>query len=167
MLTLFFKRFSRVAVLALIVTAGASADVTLPSILAEHMVLQRGLPVHIWGKATPGEAVSVASRGETQSTTADTLGRWSVYLAPGECRRLCRPALRDAERLCPSDRWRTSYFLSPRGCASIRRAGSKAQPSTVGSVMTGASREARGFPHPAMRDGRAAEFVSKAVLARL
>jgi len=48
------------------------------------MVIQRGLPVHIWGMAEPGETVSVAFRGETRSTAADTLGRWSVYLAPAE-----------------------------------------------------------------------------------
>jgi sialate O-acetylesterase len=34
--------------------------------------------------ASPGEAVSVAFRGESRSTTADDLGRWSVYLSPGE-----------------------------------------------------------------------------------
>src|SRR6266446_586017 len=61
-----------------------SADVTLPAILAEHMVIQRGLPVHIWGKAAPDEAVSVTFRGETRATQADALGRWSAYLAPGD-----------------------------------------------------------------------------------
>ena len=47
------------------------ADVTLPAVLAEHMVLQRGLPVHIWGSADPGESVAVEFRGETRSATAD------------------------------------------------------------------------------------------------
>ncbi len=60
------------------------AEVTLPGVLTEHMVLQRGLPVHIWGKAQPGEAVAVSFRGETQQTKAGDGGRWSVYLAPGE-----------------------------------------------------------------------------------
>jgi sialate O-acetylesterase len=60
------------------------ADVTLPALLADHMVMQRGLPVHVWGIAAPHEAVSVTFRSETKSATADDDGRWSVYLAPGE-----------------------------------------------------------------------------------
>lgn len=61
-----------------------SANVTLPYILADHMVVQRGLPVHVWGKAAPGENVSVAFRGHTRVATADATGRWSLYLPPGE-----------------------------------------------------------------------------------
>ena len=74
----------QIAGLALACSSLASADVTLPRILAEHMVVQRGRPVHVWGKASPDEAVTVAFRGETQATKADGLGRWSVYLTPGE-----------------------------------------------------------------------------------
>jgi len=62
----------------------AAADVALPSLLADHMVVQRGLPVHLWGMAAPHESVAVSFRGETKSTAADELGRWSVYLSPGE-----------------------------------------------------------------------------------
>lgn len=60
------------------------ADATLPALLTDHMVMQRGLPVHVWGMATPHEAVSVTFRNETKSTTADDDGRWSLYLSPGE-----------------------------------------------------------------------------------
>jgi len=60
------------------------ADVTVPALLADHMVVQRGLPVHVWGMAAPHEAVSATFRGETKSATADDDGRWSVYLSPGE-----------------------------------------------------------------------------------
>jgi sialate O-acetylesterase len=65
-------------------SAAVRADVTVPALLADHMVVQRGLPVHVWGMATPQEAVSVTFRGETKSCTADDDGRWSVYLSPGE-----------------------------------------------------------------------------------
>jgi sialate O-acetylesterase len=61
-----------------------NADVTLPTLLADHMVVQRGLPVHVWGMATPQEAVSATFRGETKSTTAADDGRWSIFLSPGE-----------------------------------------------------------------------------------
>ena len=59
------------------------AQVTLPKILANHMVVQRDLPVHVWGLAEPQEKVSVTFRGESVSTVAGQLGRWSVYLRPG------------------------------------------------------------------------------------
>jgi sialate O-acetylesterase len=71
------------AFLCLFITV-ARADAILPTLLADHMVIQRGLPVHVWGMATPQEAVSVTFRGETKSGTADDLGRWSIYLSPGE-----------------------------------------------------------------------------------
>jgi sialate O-acetylesterase len=69
--------------LALLPGATMCAQVTLPKILASHMVVQRDLPVHIWGMALPGEEVSVSFRGETRTTKAGQLGRWSVYLRPG------------------------------------------------------------------------------------
>jgi sialate O-acetylesterase len=62
----------------------ARADVTLPAVLADHMVIQRGRPVHVWGKAAEGESVSFIFRGSTRSTTADSIGQWSVYLPPVE-----------------------------------------------------------------------------------
>jgi len=79
-------RIALVATYLLLILAAISAraEVTLPSLLADHMVLQRGLPVHVWGKAAEHETVSVAFRGETQSTIADDLGRWSLYFSPGE-----------------------------------------------------------------------------------
>lgn len=46
------------------------------------MVLQRNLPIHIWGWAEAGEAVSAELHGASQSATANTLGQWSVYLPP-------------------------------------------------------------------------------------
>jgi sialate O-acetylesterase len=69
--------------LALLPGATVSAEVTLPKILTSHMVVQRDLPVHVWGLATAGEDVSVSFRGETRSTKAGPVGRWSVYLKPG------------------------------------------------------------------------------------
>ncbi|MGH9494263.1 MAG: sialate O-acetylesterase, partial [Candidatus Sulfotelmatobacter sp.] len=67
-----------------LLAAVATAEATLPSLLADHMVIQRGLPVHVWGMAAPQEAVTVIFRGETKSTNADELGRWSLYLSVGE-----------------------------------------------------------------------------------
>jgi sialate O-acetylesterase len=67
-----------------VLSSSSYADVTVPAVLGDHMVVQRGLPVHVWGMAAPHEAVSVAFRGETKAGTADDDGRWSIYLSPGE-----------------------------------------------------------------------------------
>ena len=64
-------------------SAVGNAQLSLPTILTSHMVVQRDLPVHVWGLATPGEQVRVTFRGETESTEATRLGWWSVYLKPG------------------------------------------------------------------------------------
>jgi len=51
-------------------------------VLGSHMVLQRDMPVPIWGKADPGEQVTVAFRGQTKSARADVQGKWLVRLDP-------------------------------------------------------------------------------------
>ena len=63
-------------------TGRALADVRLPGIISDHMLLQRDVPARIFGKASPGEAVSVAFRGQTVKTVTDPLGRWEVWLQP-------------------------------------------------------------------------------------
>jgi len=60
------------------------SEVTLPRVLASHMVVQRDLPVHVWGWATPGEAVTVSFREQSRTAQTNELGQWSVYLPPGE-----------------------------------------------------------------------------------
>ncbi len=58
----------------------AWADVKLPSVFSDHMVLQRNATVPFWGWADPGEAVTVSIAGQTKTATADTSGKWSVQL---------------------------------------------------------------------------------------
>jgi sialate O-acetylesterase len=58
----------------------ARAEVKLPQVIGENMVLQRGEAVPIWGDAAPGEQVSVKFAGQTKSATADAAGKWRVNL---------------------------------------------------------------------------------------
>ena len=44
------------------------------------MVLQRDIPIHIWGDAEPGEHVMVELHGTRGTAVADKVGRWSIYL---------------------------------------------------------------------------------------
>ncbi|MEI8197786.1 MAG: sialate O-acetylesterase, partial [Phycisphaerae bacterium] len=67
--------------LALLQTA-AWADVKLPAIFSDNMVLQAGKPVHIWGTADKQEKVTVSVGGQTVSTTAGADGKWQVELKP-------------------------------------------------------------------------------------
>ena len=62
--------------------ATRSPTSSCPGIISDHMLLQRDVPVRIFGKAEPGEAVSVAFRGQTAQTVTDPLGRWEVWLQP-------------------------------------------------------------------------------------
>jgi sialate O-acetylesterase len=56
------------------------AEVKLPAIFADHMVLQRQMPVTVWGWAAPGEKVSVDFSGKHAETTADPTGSWKTEL---------------------------------------------------------------------------------------
>lgn len=60
--------------------ATAQADVKPASIFGDSMVLQRELPVPVWGTADPGEAVTVTIGGQSKKTSADAEGRWQVKL---------------------------------------------------------------------------------------
>jgi len=72
----------KIAGIALILTAGASlwADVKPSAFFSDHMVLQSGMAVPVWGAATPGEAVTVTLNGQKQSATASAGGKWMVRL---------------------------------------------------------------------------------------
>ena len=57
-----------------------SAEVRLPHLLGDNMVLQRDLPIPIWGWAKPDEKVTVRLGKSSASATAGTNGQWSVKL---------------------------------------------------------------------------------------
>lgn len=63
-------------------SSSAFAEVKLASLFTDHMVLQRDKAVPIWGKAAPGEEVTVEFAGQTKSTKADEAGKWMVKLDP-------------------------------------------------------------------------------------
>lgn len=73
-------RFPALLLLAL-GALSARADVTLPAIFSDHMVLQRDVRVPVWGVAAPGEKVAVTFAGQTQSATTGADGKWRVDLA--------------------------------------------------------------------------------------
>lgn len=76
-------RFSPIPLAALVagltVTA-ARADVKLPAVLADGMVLQQKAPVRLFGSADPGEKVTASIDGKTASANANDEGRWELRL---------------------------------------------------------------------------------------
>ncbi len=80
------KNLKNLAVSALIISCvlvlNVSADVKLPAIFGDHMVLQQKSHVTVWGWADPGEKVTV--KGSWQWTgkndRADADGKWSVKI---------------------------------------------------------------------------------------
>ena len=66
--------------LALFSAVVAGAKVQLPQMFQNGMVLQRGMPIPVWGTADPGERVSVTFRKKVYETVAGDDGTWKVML---------------------------------------------------------------------------------------
>ncbi|MCC6680683.1 MAG: 9-O-acetylesterase [Phycisphaeraceae bacterium] len=71
--------------LILALASPALAEVSVPNVFSDHMVLQRQTDAPIWGKAEPGERVSVQLADKAPvSASADKDGKWQVRLPTGE-----------------------------------------------------------------------------------
>ena len=73
------------AVAALLVSGefqAGRADVKVPALFTDHMVLQQGHANPVWGWAEPGEMVTVSIAGQSHQATAGADGRWRVRLTP-------------------------------------------------------------------------------------
>jgi sialate O-acetylesterase len=68
--------------LVLIFAGVVRAEVHLPSIISDNMVLQRGVKVRIWGTANAGEHVTVTFDKKSVNTVAGPQGNWEVWLGP-------------------------------------------------------------------------------------
>ncbi len=56
----------------------------LPKVFSDHMVLQQGKPVPVWGLVDAGSEVTVKFREQTVKAKADENGYWTLRLAPLE-----------------------------------------------------------------------------------
>ena len=74
--------FSIAAAVLLANVAPLRAEVSLPAIFSDHMVLQSDVAVPVWGWAEAGEQVTVSIAGQTKTATADASGAWSLKLDP-------------------------------------------------------------------------------------
>ena len=76
------KKLASCALVVLLSSGLAYADVKLHRVFSDHMVLQRDMNVNVWGWGAPGEKVSVQFDGQSLSAVTDDKGKWSVKLAP-------------------------------------------------------------------------------------
>jgi len=79
---------SRFATMLLVCWLGLSAavraEVKLPSVISENMVLQQGLKAPIWGTADAGEEITVTLGLQKASAKAGDDGKWKVQIGPLE-----------------------------------------------------------------------------------
>ncbi len=75
-------RFPLTILSALLLTATVRAAVVLPAVFSDHLVLQADQAAPVFGKADPGEQVTVAINGQRKTVTADKEGKWLVRLDP-------------------------------------------------------------------------------------
>lgn len=61
---------------------GLRADVRLPAIFSDHLVLQQDVAVPVWGWADPGERVTVAFSGNTVESITGADGTWMARIGP-------------------------------------------------------------------------------------
>lgn len=66
----------------LIVVSSLFAQVRLPHILRDSMILQRDARIKLWGWAAPGEKISVRFNGKAAKATAGSDGKWTAQLPP-------------------------------------------------------------------------------------
>lgn len=66
--------------LCVMVVRSACAETTLNALFDDHAVLQRDMPVNVWGRADKGDTVTVAFAGQTKTAKAADDGSWLITL---------------------------------------------------------------------------------------
>lgn len=74
------KLMMMIVMLCLGITAAYAGDLSLNHLISDNMVLQSGVKNNIWGKAKPGQKVTVEFVGTTATATAGKNGDWMVKL---------------------------------------------------------------------------------------
>lgn len=72
----------RIILLLFVCVGAVRAEVRLPAIISDNMVLQQGTKVRIWGNARAGERVIVTFQNKSSEAVADAGGRWQVFVGP-------------------------------------------------------------------------------------
>ena len=68
--------------LAMLFSDSANAELSVASPFTDNAVLQRAMPVPVWGATSPDSQVTVEFAGQKKSGQADSNGRWQIKLDP-------------------------------------------------------------------------------------
>lgn len=66
--------------IALLTATLQAQELKVAALFSDHMVLQRGQPVPVWGWSVPREEISVSFAGQRKTRKTDTNGKWLVSL---------------------------------------------------------------------------------------
>ncbi|MES2202023.1 MAG: sialate O-acetylesterase, partial [candidate division FCPU426 bacterium] len=67
--------------LAMILSSSTwASELQLPAILSDHMVVQQGVPLRLWGQDRPGQEITAGISGHSAKTKADPSGHWTLTL---------------------------------------------------------------------------------------
>ncbi|MBA2116961.1 sialate O-acetylesterase [Bremerella alba] len=67
---------------AVLLVGSLQAELTMPALFTDHMVLQRDKPIFIWGTADKGAKVTVTLGEQKTTITANDIGKWKAELKP-------------------------------------------------------------------------------------
>ena len=74
------KNIFRSIFLIALLSQACFSEVSLPKLVSDGMILQRTVPVKIWGWASVGEKVSIRFNGKSFETVTPTGGKWLITL---------------------------------------------------------------------------------------
>ncbi|MEW4454388.1 sialate O-acetylesterase [Bremerella sp. JC817] len=70
------------ALLTFLLVGSLQAELTMPALFTDHMVLQRDMPIFIWGSSDKGAEVNVTLGDQKVTVTANDNGKWKAELKP-------------------------------------------------------------------------------------
>ena len=79
------KRLASLALISLlwaVLPLALAAKVKLPAVIGDHMVVQQGQPVTVWGWAGKSERVTVRLAGQEKQVRASADGKWQAVFDP-------------------------------------------------------------------------------------
>lgn len=76
------RRIILTTVLALVFGSPVLAQIKLPRLISDGMILQQQTETRIWGWASPGEVVTIDFKGRTYTVSTDEEGNWGLTFEP-------------------------------------------------------------------------------------
>ena len=75
-------KISKILSILIFYSLTTNAQIKLPRLISDSMILQRDIPLNIWGKSSPSEKIDIIFNHKKYSTNADAQGNWQTTLPP-------------------------------------------------------------------------------------